>query len=163
MKMLLPVAWFTERETEFMIKMLKGKKRLLSVPAVWLDNSNIHSFNFLFLVLEFYYYRNCECWDLKHWHSLYLKRYDSLIHYVILLHLREMHNTLQLPVFLFSFFSFFCQPYPEYRRIRSKKIFYRPSNSWYNSVICSYKKEIFWVYSFSEQVAAKGNSQEASW
>ena len=63
MKMLLPVVWFTERETEFMIKMLKGKKRLLSVPAVWLDNSNINSFNFLFLVLEFYYYRNCECWD----------------------------------------------------------------------------------------------------
>ena len=87
--MLLPVVWFTERETEFMIKMLKGKKRLLSVPAVWLDNSNIHSFNFLFLVLEFYYYRNSECWDLKHWHSLHLKRCDSLIHYVILLRLRE--------------------------------------------------------------------------
>ena len=87
--MLLPVVWFTERETEFMIKMLKGKKRLLSVPAVWLDNSNIHSFNFLFLVLEFYYYRNSECWDLKHWHSLHLKRCDSLIQYVILLRLRE--------------------------------------------------------------------------
>ena len=87
--MLLPVVWFTERETEFMIKMLKGKKRLLSVPAVWLDNSNIHSFIFLFLVLEFYYYRNSECWDLKHWHSLHLKRCDSLIHDVILLRLRE--------------------------------------------------------------------------
>ena len=87
--MLLPVVWFTERETEFMIKMLKGKKRLLSMPAVWLDNSNIHSFIFLFLVLEFYYYRNSECWDLKHWHSLHLKRCDSLIHYVILLRLRE--------------------------------------------------------------------------
>ena len=48
MKMLLPVVWFTERETEFMIKMLKGKKRLLSMPAVWLDNSNIHSFIFFF-------------------------------------------------------------------------------------------------------------------
>ena len=68
---------------------VKGKKTTLSVPAVWLDNSNIHSFNFLFLVLEFYYYRNSECWDLKHWHSLHLKRCDSLIHYVILLRLRE--------------------------------------------------------------------------
>ena len=87
--MLLPVVWFTERETEFMIKMLKGKKRLLSMPAVWLDNSNIHSFIFFFLVLEFYYYRNSECWDLKHWHSLHLKRCDSLIHDVILLRLRE--------------------------------------------------------------------------
>ena len=87
--MLLPVVWFTERETEFMIKMLKGKKRLLSMPAVWLDNSNIHSFIFLFLVLEFYYYRNSECWDLKHWHLLHLKRCDSLIHDVILLRLRE--------------------------------------------------------------------------
>ena len=48
------------------------KKRLFSVPAVWLGNSDIHSF-ILFLVLEFYYYRNSECWDLKHWHSLHLK------------------------------------------------------------------------------------------
>ena len=143
---------------------VKGKKTTI-INASSMVRQFKYSFLhfFFFLVLEFYYYRNSECWDLKHWHSLYLKRYDSLIHYVILLHLREMHNTLQLPVFLFSFFSFFCQPYPEYRRIRSKKIFYRPSNSWYNSVICSYKKEIFWVYSFSEQVAAKGNSQEASW
>ena len=38
--------------------------------------------------------------------------------------LRETPNALHLPV-LFFFFSFFCQPYPKYRRIRSKKIFYR--------------------------------------
>ena len=77
----------------------------------------------------------------------------------LLLLLRETHNTLQLPVFFFfSFFSFFCQPYSEYRGIRSKKLFYRPLNSLYNSVICSYKKEISQVYSFSEQVTAKGNS-----
>ena len=146
-----------------MIKMLKEKKRLLSVPAVWLGNSNIHSFIFLFLVLEFYCYRNSECWDLKHWHSLLLKRYDSLIHYVILLHLREMHNALQLPVLFFSFYSIFCQPYREYRRIRSKKIFYRPSNSWYNSVLCSYKKEICWVYSFLRTSCSEGEFPEASW
>ena len=35
-----------------------------------------------------------------------------------LLRLREMHNALQLPVF----FLFFCQPYPEYRGIRSEKL-----------------------------------------
>ena len=72
-----------------------------------------------------------------------------------LLRLHETHNTLQLPVF---FFLFFCQPYPEYRGIRSKKIFNRPLNSQYNSVVCSYRKETFLVYSFSEQVPAKGNS-----
>ena len=42
----------------------------------------------------------------------------------ILLLLRETHNALHLPVFFFSFFSFFWQPYLKYRRIRSKKIFY---------------------------------------
>ena len=41
-----------------------------------------------------------------------------------LLRLRETHNALQLPVFFF-FFLFFCQRYPEYRRIRNKKLFYR--------------------------------------
>ena len=35
----------------------------------------------------------------------------------------ETHNALQLPMFFFfPFFSFFCQPYPEYRGIRSKKL-----------------------------------------
>ena len=83
---------------------------------------------------------------------------------LMLLRLRETHNALQLPVFFFfSFFSFFCQPYPEYRGIRSNKLFYRPLNSWYNSVICSYKKDIFRVYSFSEEVAAKGNSLKSTW
>ena len=38
-----------------------------------------------------------------------------------LLRLRETNNTLQLPVFFF--FSFFCQPYSEYRGIRSKNYF----------------------------------------
>ena len=48
-----------------------------------------------------------------------------------LLHLREAHNALQCPVFFLFFFFFliFCQPYPEYLGIRSKKLFYRPSNS----------------------------------
>ena len=44
---------------------------------------------------------------------------------ICLLRLRGTHNALQLPVFcfFFIFFSFFCQPYPEYRGIRSKKLF----------------------------------------
>ena len=51
--------------------------------------------------------------------------------FIILLRLRETHNALQLPVFFFSFFSFsfFCQRYPEYRGIRSKRLFYRPPKS----------------------------------
>ena len=41
-----------------------------------------------------------------------------------LLCLRESYKALQLPVsFFFSFFSFFYQPYPEYRGIRNKKKF----------------------------------------
>ena len=40
-----------------------------------------------------------------------------------LLRLRETHNALQLPVFFF--FLFFCQLYPEYRGIRSKKTILR--------------------------------------
>ena len=46
---------------------------------------------------------------------------------IFLLRLCETHNALQLPVFFF--FLFFCQRYPEYRGIRSKKIFYRPPKS----------------------------------
>ena len=58
---------------------------------------------------------------------------------------------------------FFCQPYPEYRGIRSKRLFYRPLNSQCNSVVCSYKNETSLVYSFSEKVAAKGNSLKTTW
>ena len=66
-------------------------------------------------------------------------------HNTILLLLLEMHNPLHLPVyFFFPFFSFLCQPYPKYCWIRSK-IFYRPLNSWFNSVVCSYKKEICYL------------------
>ena len=39
------------------------------------------------------------------------------------------------------------------RKFRSKKLFYRPLNSQYNSVVCSCRKETFLVYCFSEQVA----------
>ena len=131
----------------------------ISVPAVWLGNSNIHSFIFLFFVLEFYYCRNDECWDLKHCHSMHLKRYDSLIHYVILLHLRERHNALQLPVFLFSFFSFFCQPYLEYRRIRSKKIFYRPSNSWSIQLFVPIKRKFVGFILFQNKSQRRGIPQ----
>ena len=34
------------------------------------------------------------------------------------------------------------------RGIRSKKIFYRPSGSWYNPVICCYKWKFFWSILF---------------
>ena len=44
-----------------------------------------------------------------------------------------------------------------------KSLSIQPSNGWYNSVICSYKKKIFQVYAFPEQVAAKANSLEATW
>ena len=78
-------------------------------------------------------------WDCDFfWHSWFLR-------------LRETHNALQLSVFFFFLFSF--QPYPKYREIRSKKLFYRPLNSQYNSVVCSCRKETFLVYCFSEQVA----------
>ena len=78
-----------------------------------------------------------------------------------ILHLRGTHNAFQLPVLFF--FSFFCQHYLECRVILSKKIFYRPLNSQYDSVLCSYKKELSRFYSFSEQVAAKRDSPEATW
>ena len=58
---------------------------------------------------------------------------------------------------------FFLSALPKYWHIRSKKIFYRPPNSYCSSVICSYKNEIFRVSSFSKQVAAKGNSPGATW
>ena len=69
---------------------VKGKKTTI-ISASSMVRQFKYSFLhfFFFLVLEFYYYRNSECWDLKHWHSLHLKRCDSLIHYVILLRLRE--------------------------------------------------------------------------
>ena len=76
-----------------------------------------------------------------------------------LLRLRETQNALQLPVF---FFLSLCQSFREYRGIGTKKLFYRPWNIQPNSVICSYKKEIFRVYSLLEQIAANGNSLDAT-
>ena len=93
--------------------------------------------------------------------SFAIESYDANFLSATSLRLCETQNALQLPMFFFFFLSF-CQPYPEYRKIRRKKLFYRPSNRQYNSVICSDKKEIFRVYSFSEQVAAKGNSVEVT-
>ena len=55
------------------------------------------------------------------------------------LRLLENQNALHLPVFS----VFFSTAFPEYRGIWSKKIFYRPSNSLYKSVICCYKKTFF--------------------
>ena len=43
---------------------------------------------------------------------------------------------------------FFCRTFVEYRGIRGKKIFYRPSTSYYNSVIYCYKKNFLWFVLF---------------
>ena len=63
-----------------------------------------------------------------------------------LLRLLETYNALQLPVF-FSFFSFFCQPYPEYRGIRSKKYF---TDHWTANTIQLFvpikRKFLGWLY-----------------
>ena len=98
--------------------------------------------------------------------SLYISLVDPCFSFMLspvpsILHLRGTHNAFQLPVLFF--FSFFCQHYLECRVILSKKLFYRPLNSQYNSVLCSYKKELIRFYSFSEQVAAKRDSPEATW
>ena len=45
-----------------------------------------------------------------------------------LLRLREMHNVLQLPVFFFYFFSFFCQPYPALQNCKSVFLILKISN-----------------------------------
>ena len=76
-----------------------------------------------------------------------------------LLRLRKTHNALQLPVFLFSFS---CQPYPKYRGIRSKNYFKNHQTTYTVQLFAPIKRAIFRVYSFSEQVAAKGNSLETT-
>ena len=72
--------------------------------------------------------------------------FDEVSNYLNLLHLRETHNALQLPVFFFSFFSFFAS------LIRN---------------IGEFGSILFRVYSFfgyiSEQVASKGNSLKPTW
>lgn len=45
--------------------------------------------------------------------------------------------------FEIAIFSFFCTTFLEYGGIRSKKIFYTPSNSYYNSFICCYERKFF--------------------
>ena len=62
---------------------------------------------------------------------------------VSFLHLLVKHSPLQLPCCLFSSP---VETFLEYRRICSKRIFYRLSNSYCNSVNCCYKKEIVQVY-----------------
>ena len=71
--------------------------------------------------------------------------------------LREMHSTLQLSVFFF--FLFFCQPYPKYWAIRGKKIFYRPSNSYYNSAIIPIKRTFFGSILFQNKLQQRGIPQ----
>ena len=85
---------------------VKGKKTTIISASSMVRQFKYSFLHFFFLVLEFYYYRNSECWDLKHWHSLHLKRCDSLIHDVILLRLREritLCNTCVLLLLLLVF------------------------------------------------------------
>ena len=49
--------------------------------------------------------------------------------------LRKTQTTLQLPMFFLFSFLRLCQTSPECRGIRSKKLFYRLSNSQCNSVV----------------------------
>ena len=84
---------------------------------------------------------------------------SQITHSNILLLLYETHNALHLHVF-FSFFSFFFLFYPKHRQIQSKKIFYRPSNSECNSIIYSYKGEIFRVSFFENKSQRRGIPQE---
>ena len=61
--------------------------------------------------------------SLNHWGQLqyYSLTFVASSKLQFLLRERETRDALQLLVFFFSFFSFFCQPYPEYREIWSKK------------------------------------------
>ena len=74
------------------------------------------------------YVNKCQCFGssvaVAQFHLYFLS--SQITHNSILLLLLETHNALHMPVF---FFSFSCQPYLKYGRIRSKKIFYRTSNS----------------------------------
>ena len=69
------------------------------------------------------YYFKC---NISQFHLYFLS--SQVTHNNIFL-LRETQNALHLHAF-FSFFSFFCQPYLKYWWTWSKKIFYRPLNSW---------------------------------
>ena len=104
-----------------------------------------------------YYYQPTNC------NSIFLFEIDSeeistckLVSHLMLLpnllRLRETPNALQLLAFFFFFslISFFCQPYPEYQWIQSKKYFTDHQTANTIQLLCFYKKEIFRVYSFSE-------------
>ena len=77
---------------------------------------------------------------------IYIYMYIYIYIHIYLLRLLVKHNVLEL-----SFSPlFFSTTFPEYRGIRSKKIFYRPSNNQYNSVFVAIKGNIsgllfFWT------------------
>ena len=71
------------------------------------------------------YWFKCCCYTAS---SIFLIESNNTKQYIIAF-ARNAHNALHLCVFFFSFFLFFCQPYPKYQPIWSKKIFYRLSNS----------------------------------
>ena len=64
---------------------------------------------------------------------------DILVHFLCLL---EKQNALHLPVFSIFFFS------TTFLEFGAKKIFYRPSNSQYNSAICCYKRNVSSLFFF---------------
>ena len=80
----------------------------------------------------------------------------QITHNNISLVLRKTHNALYLCVF-FSFFSFFTSLIQNIREFGAKNFF---KDQRMQFTYCPYKKEVFRVTSFSERVAAKGNSQK---
>ena len=74
-----------------------------------------------------------------------------------LLRLLEKQNALHFT--LFSIFFFSSTTLPEYRKIRSKKIFYRLSINGYNLVICAKKGNFFWFILFPNELQHRGIPQ----
>ena len=92
-----------------------------------------------------------------------LKKYGLVALHIELSHFRETHNALQLPVFfIFSFFSFFFHELIGNIGEFVAKNILQTIEQLIQFSYFSYKKDIFRVYSFLEQVAAKGNFLEAT-
>ena len=98
------------------------------------------------------YVNECKCSSVAvaQFHLHFLS--NQITHNSILLLLLEMHNTLHLPVFsFFSFFSFLCQPYPKYRRIRSKKHFIDHRTAYSIQLFVPIKQKFFGSHFFQNK------------
>ena len=62
-----------------------------------------------------------------------------------------------------AFLLLFSTTFPEWRKIRSKKIIYGPSDSQYNSVICCYKRTSFSSFLFRNRSPRRGIPQRPAW